>query len=161
MCVRDGLFIQHAPVVWLVSLADFQQIASDGAPSLIQRSCPQQHQRAVSHLPELQVKGTTWQGETRVRETSEGRQGQCFSAMELSRCTGADHVCSQKTKINYKKNKKQPHRPSFPQGEVITKQSRNKSNVKVTITSLNLHRLTSCQHVEVHLLNDFRSLLSY
>lgn len=73
MCVRDWLFIQSSPVVWLVALADFQQIASDGAPSFIQRSRPQQHQGAVSHLPELQVIGTTWASkQASIKETSEG-----------------------------------------------------------------------------------------
>lgn len=61
VCVRDWLFIHQAPFVRLVTLADFQHIAGDGALSFIQRSHPQQHQGAVSHLPELQVIGATWE----------------------------------------------------------------------------------------------------
>jgi len=59
MCVTDRLFIQSSPVVRLVPLADFQEIASDRAPPLVQRSRPQQHQGAVPHLPELHIIGTT------------------------------------------------------------------------------------------------------
>lgn len=60
MSVGDRLFLHSDPVLWLVTLTHFQHVADDGAPPLVQRRRPQQHQGVVSHFPELQVKGTTW-----------------------------------------------------------------------------------------------------
>lgn len=55
------------PILWLITQTHFQHIAGDGAPPLVQRRRPQEHQGAVSHFPELQVEGTTWAG----KQTSE------------------------------------------------------------------------------------------
>lgn len=171
MGVRDWLFIQSSPVVWLVTLADFQQIAGDRAPSFIQRSRPQQHQGAVSHLPELQVMGTTWEGGDRVR---------CCCAEEPQ--VQRDRVClgskTQRPKsfpnISHQDKLQEKSKTVYIPSEAISKTTEqdfflwqheeqkpmsNMSEVKMTF--LNLPPLTSCQHVEVHLLNDFRSLLNY
>lgn len=81
MCVTDWLFSQSHPVVWLFSLADFQQVANDRALSFIQRRCPQQHQGVVSHLPDLQVVWTTWASEQRnIRVTSGSMYKRGFDA---------------------------------------------------------------------------------
>lgn len=65
MSVGDRLLKHGDPVLRLVALTHFQHVASDGTPPLIQRRLPQQHQGAVPHLPELQVVGTTWAGQTK------------------------------------------------------------------------------------------------
>lgn len=58
-CVRNVLVVHRPPLLRLIILTHFQDVPTDGALALVQRSLPQQHQGVVSHLLDLQVKRAT------------------------------------------------------------------------------------------------------
>lgn len=144
MRVNDWLFIQSSPILWLVALAHFQQIASDGAPSLIQRSRPPQDQRAVPHLPELQVIWATW-----ANMHWGNKRGVSGSLLGIYTFSGTKWA---QTTVSFKLIC--IHQWSYwSQDSFAILEIRRK-------TFRNLPPVASGQH-EVHLLNDFWSLLNY
>lgn len=151
MCFWDWLFIQCSPAVWLITLADLQQIASDRTPTLVQRSRPYEHQGVVSYLPELQIIRATC-GSEELKNYR--RFGPEWDICVFSFIVRTLHTCFMLLfcagmKINITIKTKWMSRTQLP----LHKDNLTSQNEK---TSLNLPRRTPRQHVEeVTLCNDF------